>query len=66
MDKRLMLKERQAEVVGRIKEIFDELQKEGLAYGVHFAEDHLESNSLDFINAQEVIEFGSSCDDMVD
>lgn len=66
MDKRLILNKRQAKVVDRIKEIFDELQKEGVMFGICFAKDHLEYNRLDFINAQDVIDFGCSCDDLVD
>ena len=57
MDKRLILNKRQAKVVDRIKEIFDELQKEGVMFGICFAKDHLEYDRLDFINAQDVIEF---------
>lgn len=65
MDKRLALNKRQAKVVDRIKEIFDELQKEGVMFGICFAKDHLEDDRLDFINAQDVIDFGC-CDDLVD
>ena len=46
MDKRLVLNKQQSEVVDRIKEIFGELQKEGVAIGVRFAQDHLERNIL--------------------
>ena len=62
MDKRLILNKRQAKVVDRIKEIFDELQKEGVMFGICFAKDHLEYNRLDFINAQDVIDFGVADD----
>ena len=65
MDKRLILNKRQAKVVDRIKEIFDELQKEGVMFGIYFAKNHLEDNGLGFINAQDVIEF-CGYDDLVD
>ena len=65
MDKRLILNKRQAKVVDRIKEIFDELQKEGVMFGICFAKDHLEDDRLDFINAQDVIDF-RGCGDLVD
>lgn len=53
MDKRLILNKRQAKVVDRIKDIFDELQKEGVAFGIYFAENNMDINCLNFINAQE-------------
>lgn len=53
MDKRLILNKRQAKVVDRIKDIFDELQKEGVAFGIYFAQNSMDINCLSFINAQE-------------
>jgi hypothetical protein len=66
MDKRLVLNKQQSEVVDRIKEIFGELQKEGVAIGVRFAQDHLERNILCLINAEEVSDIQSSWEFMVD